>query len=152
MNYEFRKLRIDEISKLHNVSKWVNEEQLEKEITSGTKDVFVIIDGEKIIGEFTAVYEIDYPNKTIPGVRVYLNAFRVNNEYRNRGLGKRLNEFVLKELEKEGYTEFTLGVEDDNYNALHIYSQSGFNEIIGRESETVGDRSYEYNLLLRKIK
>ena len=83
-------------------------------------------------------------------IRVYLSAFRVLKEYQGKGLGQNLLNFVIKDLEAKGYTEFTIGVEDDNENALHIYKKFGFNKIIARLNEEYEGNSYEYNLYLRE--
>ena len=66
------------------------------------------------------------PNRTIPNIRVYLNAFRIHKEYQNKGLGQKLITHVINALESEGITEFTVGVEDNNENAKHIYEKIWF--------------------------
>ena len=88
--------------------------------------------------------------EVIENIRVYLSAFRVLKEYQGKGLGQNLLNFVIKDLEAKGYTEFTIGVEDDNENALHIYKKFGFNKIIARLNEEYEGNSYEYNLYLRE--
>ena len=42
---------------------------------------------------------------------------------------------VVSILSEKGYSEFTIGVEDDNEMAIHIYSKLGFTQLIGRISE-----------------
>ena len=56
----------------------------------------------------------------------------------------------LKELEKQGYYEFTVGVEDDNIRARYIYKKYGFNTVISRQKESYQGDSYEYDLLLKQ--
>ena len=50
------------------------------------------------------------------------------------------------------YDEFTVGVEDDNHRAIHIYKDFGFNEIIARIHEEYQGEGYDYNLYLNKQK
>lgn len=148
--FSFRKIKLEEISELKKLSKWVNEEEIREDIKNHKRDIYVVLQDNQVIGEFTVYYDNGNEKETIPGKRVYLSAFRVLPSYQNKGIGKKLNEFVLKELENDGFSEFTLGVEDDNDNAKHIYEQSGFIEVIDRCSETIDGRTYEYNLLLRR--
>lgn len=58
---------------------------------------------------------------------------------------------VICILENKGYSEFTIGVEDDNETALHIYSKLGFTQLIGRIREAYQGDSYEYGLYLKAL-
>lgn len=151
---EYRKINLEEVDKLKNLYKYENFEEFKKQIiddiSNGIKDIYVITENENLIGEITVTYKSDLPNETIPNIRVYLSAFRVHKDYRDQGLGKKLLKHVISELENKGITEFTVGVEDDNERAKHIYEKFDFTEIIDRGEETVKGRTYQYNLLLRK--
>lgn len=151
---EYRKINLEEVDKLKNLYKYENFEEFKKQIiddiSNGIKDIYIITENENLIGEITVTYKSDLPNETIPNIRVYLSAFRVHKDYRDQGLGKKLLNHVISELENKGITEFTVGVEDDNERAKHIYEKFDFTEIIDRGEETVKGRTYQYNLLLRK--
>lgn len=151
---EYRKINLEELDKLKNLYKYENFEEFKKqvidEISNGIKDIYVIAENENLIGEVTVTYKSDIPNETIPNIRVYLSSFRVHNDYQGQGLGQKLLKYVISELENKGITEFTVGVEDDNENAKHIYEKFDFTEIISRDEEIVRGRTYKYNLLLRK--
>ena len=151
---EFRKINLDELDKLKNLYDYENFEEFKRKITTDilnkVKDLYILEEDGKIIGEIKVTYKSDMPNQTIQNIRVYLYAFRIHKDYQNKGLGQKLLTFVINSLENEGITEFTLGVEDDNEIAKHIYEKFGFTEIIDRQSETVKGNTYEYNLLLRK--
>lgn len=151
---EYRKINLEELEKLKNLYVYENFEEIKKQIiddiSNGIKDIYVITENENLIGEITVTYKSDLPNETIPDIRVYLNAFRVHKDYQDQGLGQKLLKYVISELENKGITEFTVGVEDDNENAKHIYEKFDFTEIIDRGEETVKGRTYQYNLLLRK--
>ena len=58
---------------------------------------------------------------------------------------------VISILAEKGYSEFTIGVEDDNEKAIHIYSKLGFTQLIGRMSEEYQGDSYEYGLYLKPL-
>lgn len=151
---EYRKINLEELEKLKKLYVYENFEEIKKQIiddiSNGIKDIYVITENENLIGEITVTYKSDLPNETIPNIRVYLSAFRVHKDYQDQGLGQKLLKYVISELENKGITEFTVGVEDDNENAKHIYEKFDFTEIIDRGEETVKGRTYQYNLLLRK--
>lgn len=151
---EYRKINLEELDKLKNLYDFENFEEFKNqiidEISNGIKDIYIITENEGLIGEIKVAYKSDIPNQTITNIRVYLSAFRVHKDYQNQGLGQKLLKYVILELENKGVTEFTVGVENDNKKAKHIYEKFDFTEIIDRQSETVNGRTYQYNLLLRK--
>ena len=151
---EYRKISLEELDKLKNLYAYENFEEFKKliinDISNGIKNIFVIEENKNLIGEITVTYKSDSPNETIKNIRVYLGSFRIHKTYQNKGLGQTLLKYVIEEIEKVGITEFTVGVEDDNENAKHIYEKFDFTEIIDRGEETVKGRTYQYNLLLRK--
>ena len=114
-------------------------------------DVFVIEEDEKVIGEITASYKNDeLETETIPNIRVYLQAFRVDKKYQGQGLGQKLIKSCIDYLTNIGYTEFTIGVEEDNDIAKHIYFKFGFNKAIDKGQGDKFDPS-EYTLYLKTI-
>ncbi|MBQ8042691.1 MAG: GNAT family N-acetyltransferase [Clostridia bacterium] len=132
-----RKIESKEISKLKRLfpsdeKTWFKYKskrllQLENKET----DIFVIEYKDMFIGELSVNYtSYTLISETIPNIRVYLEAFRIDEKYRGRGLGKRLISYTISELEKSGYTQFTIGVEEDNKIAKHIYFKFGFTEAI----------------------
>ena len=56
---------------------------------------------------------------------------------------------VISILAEKGYSEFTVGVEDDNETAIHIYSKLGFTQLIGKMSEEYQGDSYEFGLYMK---
>lgn len=120
-------------------------------LSNGEMDTFVIECGECFIGEVTVHYVSDeLQSETIPGRRVYLGAYRLDEEYRGKGLGQEFFAHVLGVMEARGYTEFTIGVEDDNEVAKHIYFKYGFVDPIDHGEGDEFDPS-EYTLYLRKV-
>lgn len=69
--------------------------------------------------------------------------------YQGKGLGS--YETVIDELNAICYHELTIGVEDDNIRARHMYEKYGFIHLIALIKETYQGDSFEYDLLLRKF-
>ncbi len=124
-------------------------EQNKRDKKSGTIDIFVMFDNDCPIGELHAAYESD-DERAVKGKRAYLFAFRIHEDYQGRGYGKQLLQGVIDTLAEQGYTEFTVGVEDDNDRAKHIYDSFGFTELIARKYEEYQGDGYEYGLYLRR--
>lgn len=119
-------------------------------IENGSRDIFVLFLNGELIGELHADYESEDPLEAVKGKRAYLSAYRIRREDQNKGIGKFLLRRVLDRLTEKGYTEFTIGVEDDNAIAKHIYQSFGFSEKIARKSDTYQGDSFEYDLLLKR--
>ena len=135
---KYRKIKKEEFEKLKrlfpdNEEMWIKYkkkrlEQFEKKEV----DVFLIEEDEKVIGEITVSYKNDeLETETIPNKRVYLQAFRVDKKYQGQGLGQKLIKYCIDYLNNIGYTEFTIGVEEDNEIARHIF-KFGFNKVIDK--------------------
>ncbi len=54
-------------------------------------------------------------------------------------------------VKENGYQEFTVGAEDDNLKAMHIYQSLGFHELLLRKQEEYQGDIYEYNLYLLRM-
>lgn len=154
----FRKIEIEEFEKLkelfpdNNEEMWIKYknkrlQQFEKQEI----DIFVIEDDDKFIGEITVNYKsYKLEKETITNKRVYLEAFRVDKKYQGQGLGQKLINYCIDYLTNIGYTEFTIGVEDDNEIAKHIYFKLGFTKAIDKGHGDEFDSS-EYTLYLKDI-
>ena len=119
-------------------------------LENGTDDIFILLQQERLLGELHVRYESDDVQEAAKGRRAYLYAFRIHKDYQDMGLGKFLLQYVINSLSESGYSEFTVGVEDDNSRAIHIYKSFGFNEIIARKYEEYQGDGYEYNLYLKR--
>ena len=120
------------------------------EIKNGIRDIFVLYDNGTLVGELHAKYESEDENYAVRGRRAYMFAFRVRKDRQNNGYGTHLLKEVIAELQRTGYSEFTVGVEDDNPRALHIYQAMGFCEFVLRAKEEYQGDEYEYNLYLKR--
>lgn len=154
---EFRKIKVEEFEKLKklfpdNDEMWIKYKNKQiKQFENQEIDVFVIENNENFIGEITVNYKSnELESETIPNIRVYLEAFRVDKKYRGQGLGQKLINYCINYLNNIGYTEFTIGVEEDNEIAKHIYFKLGFNEAIDKGHGNEFDPC-EYTLYLKNI-
>ena len=126
-------------------------DETEQSIEQGDIDIYGLFKGSKLIGELHAMYKSEESDKVIPGKRAYLYAFRIHKSYQGKGLGKYLASEVIDRLAEKGYSELTIGVEDDNERAIHIYKQFGFDELVARKYEEYEGYGYEYNLYLKRL-
>ena len=153
-NIVIRKLVTDEIDILTALHDYDDLNDMlasnKKRIENGEIDIFCMFDGEKLIGELRVMYKHEDSLFTISGKRVYLYAFRIHENFQSRGLGKQLMNYVIDFLKKSRYTEFTIGVEDDNDTAKYIYQSFGFTELLARKKEEYQGDEYEYNLYLKR--
>ena len=151
---KIEKLKTDNLSVLTELFDYNDvEDMISKctcEIQSGRIDIFVLYDNGILIGELRARYESDDESYAVRGRRAYLFAFRVREGFQNRGYGTYLLQEVIAELQRGGYSEFTVGVEDDNQRAIHMYRAMGFDELVKRSTEEYQGDAYEYNLYLKR--
>lgn len=151
---EIRKLAAAELRVLTELFEYNDPEQMlhacAEDIQSKAIDIFVLYDNNIPIGELRARYESDDENFALKGKRAYLYAFRIRADFRGKGYGSYLLSSVLSILRENGYHEFTVGVEDDNPTAIHMYRSVGFDRLLLRKKEEYQGDRYEYNLYLKK--
>ena len=121
--------------------KWLDE------IKSGNRLVFVYKINGEFIGEGALVLDTGDPDYTVPDRRVYVSRMIVKKEYRNRGIGSEILEFLITKAREMGFSEMSIGVDKDNINALHLYNKYGFTEVLFDGSDENG----EYLKLMKKI-
>lgn len=156
--FTYRKIKKEEMIKLKHLAPGTDESWdkyyslRQEQFKNHELDIYVIELNSKLIGEITVNYKNqDLDTETIPNQRVYLQAFRLDKKFQGFGLGQQLILYVINDLEKEGYSEFTIGVEDDNERAKHIYFKYGFTEEIDKGSGNEFDPS-SYTLYIRRTK
>lgn len=120
-------------------------------IDSGDFSIYLLFDGDDLIGELHVTWRSEDPLASIDGQRAYLSAYRIRDDRQGRGLGQYLLRGMIDAIEARGYREITIGVEDDNLRAKHLYRKFGFTEFVARRREVYQGDEYEYDLLLRRI-
>lgn len=129
-NYTIKKLNTNTLPLLFVLHNYNNEKAMLKEnikaINNHSIDIWGVFDKEKLIGELRVKYKSDDKRFAQNGKRAYFYAFRILESYQGNGIGKSLLCEVLTNLSAQGYTEFTVGVENENDCANHIYRSFGF--------------------------
>lgn len=121
--------------------KWLDE------IKSGKRLVFIYKINGEFIGEGALVTDAGDPDYTIPDKRIYVSRMIVKKEYRNRGIGSEILEFLIAKAKEMGFCEMTIGVDKDNVNALHLYKKYGFTQVLFDGADEDG----EYFKLMKRI-
>lgn len=144
------RLKSEEYRKCSNIWDMKSQPLAEKwydEIVSGNRQVYIYkIDGE-FIGEGALVFDTGDADYTIPDKRIYVSRMIVKKEYRNRGIGGEILQFLIEKATEMGYTEMTVGVDKDNENAVHLYKKYGFTEVLFDGADENG----EYYKLMKRI-
>lgn len=134
-------------SNIWNVKTQPLAEKWREEIADGNRLVFVYKINGEFIGEGALVLDTGDPDYTIPGQRVYVSRMIVKKEYRGRGIGSEILEFLINKATEMGFSEMTIGVDKDNENALHLYRKYGFTEVLFDGA----DKDGEYYKLMKRI-
>ena len=151
MNFEIIELSSAEFEKCGNIWNMKQQEKLAKqfysELISGNRITYVYKQDDEFIGEISLVFDMNDSDYTIDKQRIYVSRLIVKPEERRNGIGKRLVEYATNKAKGMGYSEMSIGVDLDNYPALKLYADSGFNKIlfIGK------DKQGKYVKLLKKI-
>ncbi len=151
MVWEICKLNVSDFEKCANIWDIDSQKELAKrfleELQSGNRITYVYkIDG-MFVGEISLVFDADDSDYTIKNQRAYVSRLIVKKEYRRAGIGSQLIEFITDLAKSMKYKELSIGVDLDNFPALKLYADKGFNKII-----FVGeDKQGKYLKLLKEL-
>lgn len=143
-------LKLEDYHKCSNIWNMKTQPLAEKwrgEIADGNRLVFIYKINGEFIGEGALVLDTGDFDYTIPGQRVYVSRMIVKKEYRGRGIGSEILEFLINKATEMGFSEMTIGVDKDNENALHLYRKYGFTEVLFDGADEDG----EYYKLMKRI-
>ena len=143
-------LKLEEYHKCSNIWNMKAQPLAEKwreEIASGNRLVFVYKINGEFIGEGALVLDTGDPDYTILGQCVYVSRMIVKKEYRGRGIGSEILEFLINKAKEMGFSEMTIGVDKDNETALHLYRKYGFTDVLFDGADGDG----EYYKLMKRI-
>lgn len=132
MNIEI--LQLDDYDKCNNIWDMYKKKELAdkfyQELFIGNRITYICKDGDKFMGEISLVKDMADSDYTIPEQRIYVSHLVVKPEYRYQGIGKMLVEYVTDKAKELGYSEMSIGVDLNNYPALKLYIDCGFNKVI----------------------
>ena len=150
MKTQIVKLDINDFEKCSNIWDMQRQSDLAKqfyrEMVDGNRTTYVYtIDGE-FVGEISVVKDADDVDYTIPEKRLYVSRLIVKEGYRRQGIGRKLVSFIIEEAKAQGYSELSIGVDVENYPALKLYIDSGFDKVV-----FIGEDKYGKFVKLLKI-
>ena len=120
------------------------------DIENGTNIFVAELDG-KIVG-FCLFREYVKDNDKYPGFDCELSSLYVANDYKRRGIGKKLMLSTISYLKEKGKTKMILGCLKDNFPSRVFYEKMG-GKVLSYEKLTFGNNDYDlvmyqYNLFL----
>ena len=134
MDFEIIELSPAEFEKCGNIWNMKRQEKLAKqfygELISGNRITYVYNEDDEFIGEISLVFDTNDLDYTMDGRRIYVSHLIVKPEKRRKGIGKRLVEYATDKAKEMGYSEMSIGVDLNNYSALKLYADSGFDKIL----------------------
>lgn len=138
---EIIELDIKNFEKCNNIWNMEKNKELKdrfyNELLSKNRVTFVYTKDEEYIAEISIVFNKNDEDYSIPGKRLYISRIIVKKEFRGKGYGKKLMNYVIEFAKREKYKEVSLGVNLDNYIALKLYVNLGFTKIqyIGEDTD-----------------
>lgn len=132
MIFELKKENIEELD-----GSFINKNEILNEFESNPFAKFLLLkEDNEIIGYiyYSDIYD-----------RLEINQFEINNQYRNKGKGKQLLQYLIDKEKKN----ITLEVKKDNYSAIKVYESKDFKHIAVRKGYYNGidgllmERKYE---------
>ena len=150
-NYRIVPLCPEDFPKCGNI--WNMERHREQseewlaQLRTGNRMTWVYETDGQFVGEISLVHAHPDPDYTVQGSRAYISRLVVKPEYRRRGIGRRLVRFVAAKAAKLGYKELSIGVDLDNYPAIRLYAEEGFDRVLRVDKDGQG----EYIKLLKML-
>ena len=151
MNFKINVLDPANFRKCENIWHMERQAALAKkfydEIVNGNRITYVFQKRENYIGEISLVFEMNDPDYTVTGKRIYISRLIVKANERRKGIGRTLVNYVIERAKEMSFLEMSIGVDLDNYPALKLYAQAGFNKIVFIGEDEQG----KYVKLLKQI-
>jgi diamine N-acetyltransferase len=149
--YKMIKLEPKDYNKCENIWNMTKNTDRAKrwydELVNGNRIIFVYTENNEFLGEGSLVLKNADPDYTITDKRIYLSRMVVKAEYRNRGIGSIIIDYLIDYAKQMGFEEISLGVDTDNLAARHLYEKKGFTNEIFKGTDVSG----EYIKLLRNL-
>lgn len=140
-SYEIGQIGIEEYSECNNIwdmKKCPFIDKFKKQIIAGDRFVYIYKINDEFIGEGDLVINVDDSDYYVPSQRIYVSRMIVKKEYRNQGIGGIILDYLIEQAKAKGYKEMALGVDIDNYSAIHLYKKKGFTTLIKEDEDEYG--------------
>ena len=142
MKHKIIELKLSDYEKCGNIRDMQRhsdlEAQLYQRLLTGNQTTFVYTVDSAFVGEISLVRETDDPDYTIPGRRIYVSRLIVKDTYRRQGIGRQLLGHAVEIAKQAGFSELSVGVDLDNYAAVRLYVQAGFDRILFAGEDAYG--------------
>ena len=134
MKTEIKTLDISDYQKCSNIWNMQRQSKLAEkfynELLTGNRTTYIYTAENEFVGEISLVKEMNDSAYTLANRRIYVSRLIVKYEYRRQGIGRKLIDFITEKAKSQGYTEMSIGVGLDNYPALKLYMEAGFDKVI----------------------
>lgn len=118
------------------------EDQIIKFEKCVDSDNFIVaVESEKVLGFCRFVYDNSF-SSNIDYVDCELTAIYVHPDFKGKGNGTKLFEYVLDNFNKQGKSTMILWCLADNINSINFYKHMG-GEIRESKEATIGDKNYK---------
>lgn len=134
---------VDEMKELREYSDSPTYNYFVDGINSGNIEFWAVenLEDSRLVGELYIFWNSEDTDEANGVNRAYLCALRVEKKFRGRGLASKLMKAVLARVKENGFSEVTIGVDNDDYEKLKsMYNTWGFNELIKQQH-------YDYHYL-----
>ena len=134
MKHEICKLDINDFEKCANIWKMDSDRELAqkflKELKSGNRITYIYKKDGMFVGEVSLVFDEGDSDYTVKNQRIYVSSLVVKKTLRRNGIGRKLMEYAIELAKNMNYKEMSIGVDLDNFPALKLYADLGFDKII----------------------
>ena len=140
--YRIIRLSSEDFPKCGNI--WDMERHREQaaewldQLRTGNRTTYVCQTGGQFVGEISLVFAHPDPDYTIPGRRLYVSRLVVRPDRRRRGIGRTLVRYAVERAAELGYGELSIGVDLDNYPAIRLYTEEGFDRVLRVDKDEQG--------------
>ncbi len=130
-----RRANIDEFKNLWNYSETNTYNYFLEGLVKENIEFWTIDTGtSKLIGELYIFWNSEDKDEADGVKRAYLCALRIDPKHQGMGLSSKLMKTVTERILEKGFTEITIGIDNDNYDKLlSMYKGWGFNNLVKQQ-------------------